>query len=155
MGETKTLDGVRATYDVVLILKVTLLLLHRTEDDLKGVNHVVEDDYAPLLALQLRETAGVNQTHLFEDGRLATLSGAYHTTRHRSAKSAGKTNTAGGHLPSKSNLTSLACLFRSMRSILSISSFRSASTSSFLLPKHMIAGAMRQTFKSQEVELLF
>lgn len=68
------LRGSATTYQIVVVLELGLLLLHGGEDGLEGRDQVVEDDGAPLLALQLVEAAGVDNSHLLEDGRLAALS---------------------------------------------------------------------------------
>jgi hypothetical protein len=61
-------------YQVVVVLELGLLFLHSSENGLEGRDQIVEDDGPPLLALCLVEAAGVDDSHLLQHGRLATLS---------------------------------------------------------------------------------
>jgi hypothetical protein len=68
------------TYNVIFVLKLSALLLHGTQDDLKGIDQVVEYDCAPLLPLRLVEAASMNDAHLLEHRRLPTLSSSCEQT---------------------------------------------------------------------------
>lgn len=69
-------DGRDQMYQVVIVLKVGLLLLHGGKDGLEGGDEVVEDDCSPLLALRLVESARIYDSHLLQNRRLATLTRA-------------------------------------------------------------------------------
>lgn len=68
-------------YNVIHVLELPALFLHRAKNDLESVDQVIEDDNSPLLALGFGEATGVNDAHLLEDSRLATLSGTYKPAR--------------------------------------------------------------------------
>lgn len=68
-------EALGRTYDVVVVLKVDVILLHGRVDGLEGRDQVVEDSGPPCLALEALESACVDDAHLLEDGRLAALSG--------------------------------------------------------------------------------
>lgn len=67
----------RCPYQVVVVLKVGILLLHCSEDGLEGGDKVVEDNGPPLLALGLIKTASIYDAHLLQYCGLATLSGTW------------------------------------------------------------------------------
>jgi hypothetical protein len=68
---------INVAYNVVFILKVCVIFLHGGVDGLKGRHQVVEDCGAPCLAFWLSESASVDDAHLLEDRRLATLTSTY------------------------------------------------------------------------------
>jgi hypothetical protein len=74
---TSHLRNSNATYDVVFILKVRIVLLHRGVDGLEGRHQVVEDGSPPCLAFWLAESTCINDAHLLEHCRLATLTSTY------------------------------------------------------------------------------
>jgi hypothetical protein len=134
LGRGATRGG---TYNVVLVLKVGVVLLHRRIDGLEGRHQIVEDGSAPCFALWLAESAGVDDAHLLEHRRLAAL-----------ASSCGLVSRVHtmhawiGGLPSSSSFTSRSARLRSTRRVFSMSSFFLNSGSAGFLPKHMIAGAI-------------
>lgn len=58
------------------MLEAYVLRFHDLDEQLEGDNHVGVDDRPSLPALVYRESAGVNDAHLLDDGRLAGLSSA-------------------------------------------------------------------------------
>lgn len=68
-------------HQVIVVFELGLLLLHSSEDGLKGRDQVVEDDGSPLLAFCLVEAAGVYHSHLLQHRRFAALSGTYVRTQ--------------------------------------------------------------------------
>lgn len=61
-----------------LILRVSDLdvqLFHGLQDDLICIVDIREDDRTPILSLGSRESGSVDELHLLEHRRLATLSG--------------------------------------------------------------------------------
>ena len=67
----------RCSYQIVVVFKVGLLLLHGREDGLEGGDKVVEDNGPPLLAFGLVEAARINNPHLLQYGGLAALAGTW------------------------------------------------------------------------------
>ncbi len=65
----------RRTYNVVVVLKVDVVVLHGRVNGLEGRDQVVEDGGPPCLALEALEAARVDDAHLLEDSRLAALTG--------------------------------------------------------------------------------
>ena len=63
----------QCAYQIVVVLKVRLLLLHGSEYGLEGGDKIVEDDGSPLLALFCVEAASMNDAHLLQYGGLAAL----------------------------------------------------------------------------------
>jgi len=59
--------------DVLRVSVSDVVFLHGALDTLEGMDQVVEDGHLPLPTLALRETLGVDQTHLLQNCRLAAL----------------------------------------------------------------------------------
>lgn len=64
-------------HNVVFVLKVGVVFLHGLEDGLEGGDEVVENGGSPCLALKALEPAGIDDAHLLENRRLATLAGTW------------------------------------------------------------------------------
>lgn len=56
-----------------------LELLHGIEDDAEGSEDVVEYDGAPFFLFALGEALGIDEAHLLENSRFATLAGTWKT----------------------------------------------------------------------------
>jgi hypothetical protein len=64
------------THNVIVILKLGALFLHGAQDDLEGIDQVVEDNHTPLLPLRFVEAASMNDAHLLEHRGFSALSSA-------------------------------------------------------------------------------
>ena len=71
--KTKAIEHCQSSNLIGPVLQLDLVLVHTFLNALKGLHEVAEDSDLPLLAFLLRKTGCVEQTHLLEHRRLATL----------------------------------------------------------------------------------
>ena len=62
-----------STYDALLVLKIRVILLHRSVYGLERRYQVIEDGRTPCLALMLSKSTSVDNAHLLQYCRLSTF----------------------------------------------------------------------------------